>query len=66
MKKEIKNIAKKHQLDIDILEINDKNNMRKYKVQETPTLVINDEIKYDIEELNHNILKRLIMFYSSI
>ena len=64
VKKQIKNIAKKQKLDINILEINDKNNIRKYKVQKTPTLVINDEIKYDLEKIDYNILKRLIIFCS--
>ncbi len=66
VKKVLKNIARKQKLDIDILEINDENNIRKYKVQKTPTLVINDEIKYDVEEASYNILKRLVMFCSLI
>ena len=66
IKKELQSIAKKEKLDIDILEVNDKNNIRKYKVQKTPTLVINDELKYDFEKIDYNILKRLIMFCSLI
>ena len=65
LKKEIINIAKKQNLDVDILEMNDKKNIRKYKILQTPTLVINDEIKYDVKEINNNILKRIIMLYSS-
>ena len=65
IKKEIKSIARREKIDISVLEINDKNNIRKYKVLQTPTLVINDEYKYD-EKINYNILKRLIMFCSQI
>jgi len=62
----LKNIAKQQKLDINILEISDKNNIRKYKVQQTPTLVINDEYKYDLKEINYNILKRLVIFCLSM
>ena len=59
-------IIKKQKLEIDILEINDKNNIRKYKVLQTPTLVINDEYKYDGEKMDYNILKRLVIFCSLV
>lgn len=65
IKKDLKNIAKKQQLDIDVLEINDKNNIRKYKVLQTPTLVINNEYKYD-KKMDYNILKRLVIFCSLV
>ena len=64
VKKELKKIAKDEQIKIDILEVNDKNNIRKYKVLQTPTLVINDEYKYNVEKVDYNILKRLIMLCS--
>lgn len=66
IKKDLKNIALKEQLDINILEVNDKNNIRKYKVLQTPTLIINDEIKYDLEKVDYNILKRLVIFCSLV
>ena len=53
-------------MNINVLELNDKNNIRKYKVLQTPTLVINDEIKYDLERIDYNILKRLVIFCSLI
>ena len=65
IKKDIKNIAKHEQLDIDVLEINDKNNIRKYKVLQTTTLVINNEYKYD-KKIDYNILRRLIIFCSLV
>ncbi|MBQ8472026.1 MAG: thioredoxin family protein [Bacilli bacterium] len=66
IKKEIKKIAKKQKLDISIQEINDKNNIRKYKVLQTPTLVINDEYKYEVEKIDYNLLKRLLIFCSLV
>ena len=53
-------------MNINISEINNKNDIRKYKVLQTPTLLINDEYKYDIKEINYNILKRLVVFCSSM
>ncbi len=64
LKQKLKNIAKKQKLDISILEVNDKNNIRKYKVLQTPTLIINDEYKCNKDNLNYNFLKRLVTFYS--
>ena len=60
----MKKIAKKQKLDISILEINDEKNIRKYKVLQTPTLIINNEYKCDGEKINYNFLKRLIAFCS--
>ena len=56
--------SKKQKLDISILEMNDKNNIRKYKVLQTPTLIINDEYKCNYEKFDYSLLKRLVMFYS--
>jgi len=53
-------------MDINISETNDKNDIRKYKVLQTPTLVINDEYKYDLKKIDYNILKRLIIFCSLV
>ena len=53
-------------MDINIFETNDKNDIRKYKVLQTPTLVINDEYKYDLKKIDYNILKRLIIFCSLV
>ena len=53
-------------MDIDIHEMNDKNIIRKYKILQTPTLIINDEYKYDIKKIDYNILKRLIIFCSLV
>jgi len=53
-------------MDIDIQELNDENNIRKYKVLQTPTLIINDEYKYDLKKFDYNILKRLVMFCSLV
>lgn len=64
IKKDLKRIAKKQKLDISILEMNDKNNIRKYKVLQTPTLIINDEYKCNYEKFDYSLLKRLVMFYS--
>lgn len=44
--------------------MNDKNNIRKYKVLQTPTLIINDEYKCNYEKFDYSLLKRLVMFYS--
>lgn len=66
LKRELEKIIKKQELDIDILEINDEKNIRKYKVLQTPTLVINDEYKYDVYEINNNILKEIVMFCSLV
>lgn len=43
--------------------MNDKNDIRKYKVLQTPTLIINNEYKCD-KKLDYSILKRLVTFYS--
>ena len=64
VKNELKKIAKKQRLDISILEINDEKNIRKYKVLQTPTLIINDEYKCNYEKFDYSLLKRLVMFYS--
>ena len=53
-------------MNINIYEINDKNNIRKYKVLQTPTLVINNEYKYDVKKIDYNILKRIVMFCSLV
>ena len=53
-------------MNIEIQELNDKNNIRKYKVLQTPTLIINDEYKYDLKKFDYNILKRLVMFCSLV
>lgn len=66
IKKELKNIAKRQKIDIAISEINDINYIRKYNVLQTPTLIINDEYKYNLEKIDYNILKRLIIFCSSL
>ena len=63
VKNDFKKIAKKQRLDISILEINDEKNIRKYKVLQTPTLIINDEYKCD-KKIDYSILKRLVAFYS--
>lgn len=63
VKNDLKKIAKKQRLDISILEINDEKNIRKYKVLQTPTLIINDEYKCD-KKIDYSILKRLVAFYS--
>ena len=63
VKNDLKKIAKKQRLDIYILEINDEKNIRKYKVLQTPTLIINDEYKCD-KKIDYSILKRLVAFYS--
>lgn len=63
VKNNLKKIAKKQRLDISILEINDEKNIRKYKVLQTPTLIINDEYKCD-KKIDYSILKRLVAFYS--
>ena len=60
----MKKIAKEQEIKIDILEVNDKNNIRKYKVLQTPTLVINNEYKYNVEKIDYNILRRLIILCS--
>lgn len=62
VKNDLKKIAKKQRLDISILEINDEKNIRKYKVLQTPTLIINDEYKCD-KKIDYSILKRLVAFY---
>lgn len=64
VKNDLKKIAKKQRLDISILEINDEKNIRKYKVLQTPTLIINDEYKCNYEKFDYSLLKRLVMFYS--
>ncbi len=53
-------------MDIKITETNNKKEIRKYKVLQTPTLVINDEYKCDVKKIDYNILKRLIVFYSLV
>ena len=53
-------------MNIEILEINDNKNIRKYKVLQTPTLVINDEYKYDLKKFDYNVLKQLIIFCSLV
>ena len=53
-------------MDINIIEINDKSNIRKYKVLQTPTLVINNEYKCKIEKINYNFLKRLVKLCSFV
>lgn len=53
-------------MNINVQELNDKNNIRKYKVLQTPTLIINDEYKYDLNKIDYNILKRLVMFCSLV
>ena len=53
-------------MNIEIYEMNDKKNIRKYKVLQTPTLIINDEYKYNLERIDYNILKRLVMFCSLV
>ena len=63
VKNDLKKIAKKQRLDISILEINDEKNIRKYKVLQTPTLIIHDEYKCD-KKIDYSILKRLVAFYS--
>lgn len=66
IKKELKNIAKRQKINIDVLEINDINNIRKYNVLQTPTLIINDEYKYNLKKIDYNILNRLVIFGSSL
>ena len=53
-------------MKIKISETNNIDDIRKYKVLQTPTLLINDEYKYDIKKIDYNILKRLIVFCSSM
>ncbi|MBR3660587.1 MAG: thioredoxin family protein [Bacilli bacterium] len=66
VKKELAKIAKLEMMNINVQELNDKNNIRKYKVLQTPTLIINDEYKYDLNKIDYNILKRLVMFCSLV
>ena len=51
---------------MNVQELNDNNNIRKYKVLQTPTLIINDEYKYDLKKIDYNILKRLVVFCSLV
>ena len=53
-------------MDINISKTNNKDDIRKYKVLQTPTLVINDEYKYDVKKIDYNILKRIIIFCSLV
>ena len=53
-------------MNIEIHEFDDKKNIRKYKVLQTPTLIINNEYKYNLEKIDYNILRRLIMFCSLV
>ena len=66
IKNELAKIATNENINIKIQEFDDKNNIRKYKVLQTPTLIINDEYKYDIKKIDYNILKRLVMFCSLV
>ncbi len=66
VKKELIKIADSEKMNIEVKEINDNINIRKYKVLQTPTLVINDEYKYDLKKIDYNILKRLVLFCSLV
>ncbi|MBQ8892178.1 MAG: thioredoxin family protein [Bacilli bacterium] len=66
IKRNLLKLAKDEKMYINIKEYNDESNLRKYKVLQTPTLIINDEYKYDLKKCDYNILKRLVMFCSLV
>ena len=53
-------------MNINIQELDDIENIQKYKVLQTPTLIINNEYKYDLKKFDYNLLKRLVMFCSLV
>lgn len=64
LKKELKRVIEKSELEVNFFELNDENVKKRYRVQNVPALLIGEEIISEGKILTERELSKLIVQYS--